>query len=110
MARILDSDPWNWTVNDVAYWFQHEATDTIARQFPHPELPDLPLLLQKLVENDVDGATLLISLTDFSTIGLRFGIQSMGQQAKISRCVSMLRIRSRGYNQMNDEPAGWETP
>ncbi|KAK3641847.1 hypothetical protein LTR56_000005 [Elasticomyces elasticus] len=92
----MDPDPWNWQPADVQQWFRHSAVDHISDR-PTAQLPVLEPFLQKLAENDVDGASLLDSTVDTESLRDDFGIKSMRVRGTILHCVNKLKLRSAAH-------------
>ncbi|KAK5711856.1 hypothetical protein LTR15_012200 [Elasticomyces elasticus] len=92
----MDPDPWNWQLADVQQWFRTGALSAINDR-PTAELPQLEPFLQKLAENDVDGASLLDSTVDKESLRDDFGIKSMRVRGTILHCVNKLKLRSAAH-------------
>ena len=102
----MDSDPWNWSVEDVERFFRDEAANYI-RDMPYGRLPHLYPFSTRLTENDVNGAILLTTV-DSSTLRDEFGIPSLAVRGSVLHCIGKLRRLSRIYTAQND-PHGQQT-
>lgn len=90
------TDPFNWTVNQVCGFFQHDAQEYLRRIANGPQLPALPSFLEGLRANDVTG---LVLLTSVGSNDLRdeFGIPSFGHRGALLYCINELRKASSAY-------------
>lgn len=91
----MDIDPWNWGVADVQRFFQQDAIRFIADR-PSGQLPPLNAFVRALSDKDMDGASLLDTLT---TEALRdeFGIGSFRFRGSILHCIRKLQSLSQSY-------------
>ena len=91
----MDSDPWNWSVDDVLHFFRTKAAEYIA-VLPHGRLPPLDSFLPALKNNDIDGATLLEGI-DTALLKNDLGVASAGVRNNVLRCIKKLRQESMNY-------------
>ena len=95
----MDSDPWNWSVDDVLLFFREMAANYIA-DMPHSRLPPLDPFLTTLQENDINGAT-LIAYVDSVFLQNDCGVRQFGARVAVLRCIDKLRKQSATYS--NDQ-------
>ena len=95
----MGTDPWFWTVSEVAAFFRQDAARYI-RDMPNGRLPDLMRFLENLEANDVSGAVLLTAV-DASFLRGDCGLVSLGVRSSVLHCIQKLRQQSTALNQPN---------
>ncbi|KAK4621839.1 hypothetical protein CLAFUW4_06550 [Fulvia fulva] len=103
----MDADPWVWSAEQVAQFFQSEAA-TLIQDKPNSQLPDLVSLAQTLLDEGVAGADLLTQV-DSNFLKEDCGIRQLGKRSSIIYCITRLRGQSDGYQQRDGVP-GLRTP
>ncbi|OQO03708.1 hypothetical protein B0A48_10373 [Cryoendolithus antarcticus] len=101
-------DVWHWTVEDVTDFLRGDAVQYIRRDVPHASFPSLEQLATKLIENGVDGVTLLTAV-DLAFLRDECGIKALGERTAYLRCIRHLQDSSSRYS-TKDEPIQWPTP
>ncbi|KAK6437160.1 DNA repair and recombination protein RAD54-like, partial [Oleoguttula sp. CCFEE 5521] len=101
-------DVWHWTVEDVTDFLRGDAVQYIRRDVPHASFPSLEQLATKLIENGVDGVTLLTAV-DLPFLRDECGIKALGERTAYLRCIRHLQDSSSRYS-TKDETIQWPTP
>lgn len=74
-------DPFYWDSIQVQQYFRHDAIRDIADR-PSGQLPHLSVFAQQMIDNDVDGASLLDMITT-DMLRSEFGVSSIRQRGSI---------------------------
>lgn len=93
----MDADPWNWTVEQVADFFRHQAPE-YCHDKPNSRLPDPETFAQILTFNSISGPDLLTCL-NLSTLRKSCGVSRLGEASSVIHCIEKLRRQSASYSQ-----------
>ena len=102
MAVAMGSDPWNWSPAEVQQFFRQDAVRYIADR-ASGQLPPLSTFAQTMIDNDVDGASLLDNV-DNNALRQEFGVSSFRQRGSIMHCIRKLQKRSQAFNSRHASP------
>jgi SNF2 family DNA or RNA helicase len=101
-----ESDPWEWSVQEVASFFRHHAVQ-YCQDKGQFRLPVLDSFENALIENEVSGADLLGTI-NLETLRSHLGVKALGQANSVLWCIGKLnaqsvRVRSRAFNQRHNQ-------
>lgn len=92
MAPLMQQDPWLWSVDDVVEFFKSEAPRIVAQQHGS-KLPPSPQFTDTLVEQEINGPTLLRNVND-RFLRKDCKIKALGVRDAVVYCIDMLKNRS----------------
>lgn len=107
MASIMDRDPWLWSVHDVAEYFRRYASQAAA-QLPGVSLPPVDSFTNKLIEEEITGAVLMLDVDD-EFLFKHCNVSKKGPRTAVLHSIRKLKAQSVKFKSQ-DDPMDWAEP
>ncbi|KAL1590562.1 hypothetical protein WHR41_00557 [Cladosporium halotolerans] len=103
----MDRDPWLWSVHDVAEYFRRYASQAAA-QLPGVSLPPVDSFTNKLIEEEITGAVLMLDVDD-EFLFKHCNVSKKGPRTAVLHSIRKLKAQSVKFKSQ-DDPMDWAEP